>query len=305
MMPSEAFEQVSATGGIVTIGNFDGVHRGHQSMLKAVCQRADQHSLPTVVVTFDPHPLNVLKPEITLPRLSTVNQRKLLLQTYGADEVVVLPVTSDLLDMTPEQFFCSVVRDRLHAVGIVEGPDFRFGKDRAGDIEALRGLCEENDIELTVIAPILTDQQMISSTLIRRMLADGKLAAAVELLGHPYSVSGNVVRGAGRGRDLGFPTANIAEVEVMLPGDGVYAGVTVIGGTSYRVAVSIGPNPTFSDQAHKVECHVLDFTGNLYAEAFSVDLVSEIRSLHPFKDAESLTTQIAADIARCRELVAL
>ncbi|HIF01104.1 MAG TPA: bifunctional riboflavin kinase/FAD synthetase [Planctomycetes bacterium] len=305
MMPSEAFEQVSATGGIVTIGNFDGVHRGHQSMLSAVCQQAGQRSLPTVVVTFDPHPLNVLKPEVSLPRLSTVSQRRQLLQTYGADEVVVLPVTSDLLDMTPEQFFCSVVRDQLHAVGIVEGPDFRFGKDRAGDIDVLRGLCEENSIVLTVIAPILTDQQMISSTMIRRLLADGKLAAAVELLGHPYSVSGNVVRGAGRGRDLGFPTANIVAIEVMSPADGVYAGVTVIGGTSYRVAVSIGPNPTFSDESHKVECHVLDFTGNLYEAAFCVDLVSEIRSLHPFEDAESLTRQITADIARCREIVAL
>ncbi len=304
-MPSEAFVQVSATGGIVTIGNFDGVHRGHQSMLSAVCQRADQRSLPTVVVTFDPHPLSVLRPEVILPRLSTVNQRKRLLQTYGADEVVVLPVTSALLDMTPEHFFCSVIRDQLHAVGIVEGPDFRFGKDRAGDVAVLGGFCDENDIELTVIAPILTDQQMISSTMIRHLLSDGKLASAVELLGHPYSISGNVVRGAGRGRELGVPTANIAAIGVMLPADGVYAGVTEIGSTFYRVAVSIGPNPTFSDQSHKVECHVLDFTGDLYKEAFSVDLVSEIRRLHPFKDAKSLTTQIVADIARCREMVAL
>mgnify|MGYP002632184759 CR=1 FL=1 len=305
MMLSEAFLQVSATGGIVTIGNFDGVHRGHQSMLSAVRQQADKRSLPTLVVTFDPHPMNVLKPDVHLPRLSTVSQRRQLLHTYGADEVVVLPVTSDLLNMAPEQFFCSVVRDQLRAVGVVEGPDFRFGKDRAGNIEVLRGLCEENDIELTVIAPILTDQQMISSTMIRRLLSDGKLAAAVELLGHPYSASGKVVRGAGRGGKLGFPTANIAAVEVMLPADGVYAGVTVIRGKSYRVAVSIGPNPTFADQSHKVECHVLDFTGNLYEEAFCVDLVSEIRSLRPFKDAESLTTQIAADIDRCREIVVI
>ena len=304
-MLSEAFVQVSATGGIVTIGNFDGVHRGHQSMLSVVCQRANQRSLPTVVVTFDPHPMNVLKPEVNLPRLSTVSQRRQLLHTYGADEVVVLPVTSDLLNMTPEQFFCSVVRDQLRAVGIVEGPDFHFGKDRQGNVGVLRGLCEENDIELTVIAPILTDQQMISSTMIRRLLSGGQLAGAVELLGHPYSVSGTVIRGAGRGQNIGFPTANIAAIEVMLPADGVYAGITVIGGRSYRVAVSIGPNPTFSDQSHKVECHVLDFTGNLYDKAFFVDLVSEIRSLRPFKDAKSLTSQIAADIDRCREIVVI
>ena len=304
-MPSEVFVPESATGGIVTVGNFDGVHRGHQSMLSVVRQYADKRSLPTVVVTFDPHPINVLKPEVDLPRLSSVHQRKKLLQRYGADEVVVLPVTADLLNMTPEQFFCAIVRDQLHAVGMVEGPDFHFGRDRAGDTEVLRKLCNENDVELTVISPVLTDKHMISSTIIRRLLSEGKLTDAVELLGHPYSLSGNVAKGAGRGQGLGFPTANVAEIDVMLPADGVYAGVTAIAGTSYRVAVSIGPNPTFSDQSHKVECHVLDFSGNLYEELFTVDLLAEIRSLHPFKDAETLRTQITADIGRCREIVAL
>jgi riboflavin kinase/FMN adenylyltransferase len=305
MMPYEVFVPESATGGFVTVGNFDGVHRGHQSMLAVVRQHADERSLPTVVVTFDPHPINVLKPEVNLPRLSSVHQRIRLLQRYGADEVVVLPVTAGLLNMPPEQFFCAIVRDQLHAVGMFEGPDFHFGRDRAGNTEVLRGLCNENGIELTVISPILTDQDMISSTMIRRLLSKGQLADAVELLGHPYSLSGNVVKGAGRGQDLGFPTANVAGVEVMLPADGVYAGVTKIAGASYRVAVSIGPNPTFSDQSHKVECYVLDFSGNLYEEAFTVDLLAEIRSLHPFKDAETLKTQIAADVTRCRNIVAL
>jgi riboflavin kinase/FMN adenylyltransferase len=146
---------------------------------------------------------------------------------------------------------------------------------------------------------------MISSTIIRRLLSEGKLTTAVELLGHPYSLSGNIVKGAGRGNVLGFPTANVAGIEVMLPADGVYAGVTDIAGESYRVAVSIGPNPTFADQSHKVECHVLDFTGNLYEAVFTVDLLAEIRSLHAFEDAETLKTQIAADIGRCREVIAL
>jgi riboflavin kinase / FMN adenylyltransferase len=305
MMPSEVFVPESATGGIVTVGNFDGVHRGHQSMLSVVRKHADERSLPTVVVTFDPHPINVLKPEVDLPRLSSVHQRRRLLQRYGADEVVVLPVTADLLNMSPEQFFCAIVRDQLHAVGMVEGPDFHFGRDRAGDTEVLRRLCQENDVELTVISPILTDQDMISSTIIRRLLSEGKLTTAVELLGHPYSLSGNIVKGAGRGNVLGFPTANVAGIEVMLPADGVYAGVTDIAGESYRVAVSIGPNPTFADQSHKVECHVLDFTGNLYEAVFTVDLLAEIRSLHAFEDAETLKTQIAADIGRCREVIAL
>ncbi|MDG1893322.1 MAG: bifunctional riboflavin kinase/FAD synthetase [Fuerstiella sp.] len=305
MMPSEVFVPKTAAGGIVTVGNFDGVHRGHQSMLSTVRQHADERSLPTVVVTFDPHPINVLKPEVELPRLSSVNQRKQLLRKYGADEVVVLPVTADLLNMTPEHFFCAVIRDQLHAAGMVEGPDFRFGRDRAGDTEVLRRLCEENDVELTVISPILTDQEMISSTMIRRLLSEGKLADAVKLLGHPYSLSGNVARGAGRGKNLGFPTANVTAVEVMLPTDGVYAGLTAISGVSYPVAVSIGPNPTFADHSHKVECHVVNFAGDLYEEEFTVDLVSEIRSLHPFKDADSLKAQIAADVTRCREIVAL
>ena len=304
-MPSELLVSESATGGIVTVGNFDGVHRGHQSMLSTMRQQADERSLPTIVVTFDPHPLNVLKPDVNLPRLSSVTRRRQLLQRYGADEVVVLPVTTELLNMTPEHFFCSIVRDQLHAVGIVEGPDFRFGRNRAGDTEVLRELCEENDVELIVIPPILAGQTMISSTMIRRLLSEGNVADAVNLLGHPYSLSGNVVRGAGRGTDLGFPTANVAAVDVMLPADGVYAGVTTIAGAPYRVAVSIGPNPTFSDQSHKVECHVLDFSRDLYDEALAVDLLSEIRSLRPFRDAAALQTQIAADLIRCRQIVAI
>ena len=292
----------SARGGIVTIGNFDGVHRGHQVMLSVLSQQAKQQSRPVVVVTFDPHPINVLKPDVCLPRLSTIATRTALLKQHGAAEIVVLPVDTELLSMQPEDFFRVVVQGQLEAVGIVEGPDFHFGKDRRGNTTILSELCANSNVGLTIIPAVSQAGTLISSTYIRRLLSEGQVAAAVNLFGHTYTISGMVTRGAGRGRELGIPTANLTDVPEMLPRNGVYAAVCDVKNQRYPVAVSIGPNPTFQENCPKVECHIIDFSGDLYETTLTVDLISEIRDLKPFADADELVRQIAEDITVSRQM---
>jgi len=289
----------TAKHGVITIGNFDGVHRGHQAMLAIVRKLADRRKRPAVIVTFDPHPVTVLRPEIKLPRLSEIDTRVQLLKNYGADEVVVMPVDRSLLDMSAEQFFNDVVCQQLQPVAMVEGPDFRFGKDRFGDTQMLSQLCEARDIELQVIPPVCESDRMISSTRIRDRIAGGNISDATDLLGHSYSISGVVRKGAGRGRQLGFPTANLEDINVLLPGDGVYAGRCDLAGKSHAVALSIGPNPTFDDNARKVECHIVGFEGDLYELTLEVELVNQIRKLKTFESVAELTEQIRQDVADC------
>ena len=303
MSLSELHVPPAATGGIVTIGNFDGVHRGHQDMLKRVRQTAADRSLPAVVVTFDPHPVTVLRPEVRLPRLSTIATRTELLTRFGADAVVVLPVDRDLLNMTPEVFFEDIVRGRLQAAELVEGPDFRFGKDRSGDVDVLRQLCQTGGLKLTVIDAVRSDTELISSTTIRRLIETGCFDRAVELLGHSYTLSGSVGTGAGRGSGIGFPTANLTDVEELIPADGVYAGVCRVNDVRHAAAVSIGPNPTFDDQRRKVECHLLDFDGDLYGRTLAVSLAKKIRNLRSFDDVGQLTQTIRCDVEECRNLL--
>ncbi|MEZ6124212.1 MAG: bifunctional riboflavin kinase/FAD synthetase [Planctomycetaceae bacterium] len=289
----------SALSGIVTIGNFDGVHRGHQAMLATVRAQADAFGCATVAVTFDPHPASVLRPDVLLPRLTTISRRTQLLRSFGADHVVVLPVTRSLLQMSPELFFAEIVVGQLHSRGVVEGPDFRFGKDRAGDTTTLQQLCATAGVAVNVIAPAVSDGAMISSTQIRHLLTAGRIEQANCLFGHRYAVAGTVTHGAGRGRLLSFPTANLEQIDVLIPSDGVYAGACRIRQACYPVAVHIGHNPTFEDGARKVECHLIGFTGDLYDQRLEVEFLKELRPLQKFSGPEQLSHQIHADIAAC------
>jgi len=293
----------SALNGVVTVGNFDGVHRGHRQMLKTLQEIAIECSGPAVVVTFDPHPLSLLRRDAPLPRLTTIEHRTELLREYGVDEVVVLPVTTDLLQMTADEFFEQVLVERLAAQAVVEGPNFRFGRDRSGDVDHLADLCQAGDIVFRVIQPVEEDGRMISSSRIRTLLSEGRLSDAVAMTGHAHRISGVVARGAGRGRQLGYPTANIEDISVMVPGNGVYAGTADIAGRRYVAAVSIGPNPTFDDHRQKFECFLDGFDGDLYDQNVSIDLHCEIRSLRSFECAEELTQQITTDIEQCRQQV--
>lgn len=291
-------------GGIVTVGNFDGVHRGHQRMLKTLCEVAGARNTQSVVVTFHPHPITVLRPNAVLHRLTTPERRARLLRRYGADQVVVLPITDGLLQLSPQAFFQAVLVDQLQARGVVEGPNFHFGKDRAGDVNLLQQLCEARGMYFQVISPVSDADQMISSSRVRELLIAGQLAASVRLLGHPHQLCGTVTRGAGRGRGLGFPTANLQGIDVLLPGHGVYAAACTLDDQRYPTAVNVGPNPTFNEHSVKVECHLDGFHGDLYGRTLAVDLLSEIRPLQSFNSVGDLTTQVSHDVAACREICA-
>lgn len=289
-----------ATQGVVAVGNFDGVHFGHQQMLQQICEDASALDCPSVVLTFDPHPVTVLKPGTRVPRLTTIPERIRLLKSYGADHVVILPSTASLLEMTARQFFDDVIVGKLHAVGMVEGPDFRFGKGREGDVGLLGQLCFDQGISLRVIDCVESKDELVSSTRIRRLIASGEVQQASLLLRRPYRICGTVVAGAARGRELGFPTANLANITMLLPEDGVYAGFAKIRSEEFAVAINIGPNPTFDDEHRKVECHVLGFQGDLYGQELSVGLLKQIRGLQQFGSASELVNQISLDVEAAR-----
>lgn len=292
---------VSARGGCIAIGNFDGVHLGHAHMLNELSAMARRRSTASVAVTFDPHPIAVLRPEFTPPILTTISERISLLKSSGATEVVVLPVTAGLLQMSAEQFFNEVVLRQFEASGIVEGPNFHFGRDRRGDVALLTQMCDRAQVECGVISSIDFNGQMISSSRIRELLCNRSLQQAVRLLGHPYRLTGTVRQGAQRGRQIGFPTANLFGIQTLLPAHGVYAARTTLNGQDYPVAVSIGPNPTFGEHREKIECHIDRFAGDLYDTELHIDLLSEVRPLQSFASVDELVRQIRNDVEYCRQ----
>jgi riboflavin kinase/FMN adenylyltransferase len=290
-------------GGYVSIGNFDGVHRGHQEIAQHLAARSRRDGVPAVVLTFDPHPLELLRPAHVPPSLTTLEQKAELLERAGVTCVIAYPTDKALLQLTPSEFVDSIVVGQLAAKGIVEGPNFCFGKDRKGDIDTLRDLCRERNILLEVAEPVGGSRAMVSSSTIRSLIAAGKIAEAVELLGHPYRIEGQVVAGARRGQQIGFPTANIAGIETLLPADGVYAGIAVVEGRQFAAAINIGPNPTFQENARKVEAHLLDYSGDLYGKTLAVDVAARVRDVRKFASRDELIDQIGRDVAAVRKLV--
>jgi riboflavin kinase/FMN adenylyltransferase len=288
--------------GFVSIGNFDGVHSGHQAMITALVGRAREQNVPAVALTFDPHPIELLRPDAVPPRLTTIAHRAELLQRFGVDCVIVLPTTPRFLTMTAEDFFHTIVRTELQARGLVEGPNFFFGRNRAGSITVLRGFCTANQLTLDIIPPVIVDEQLVSSSVIRSLIEAGDLTESVRLLGHPYRVSGIVSRGAERGRTLGFPTANLTDFANLVPGNGVYAAIAVVQGKRFAAAVNIGPNPTFGEFAKKVEVHLLDFSGDLYGSILDVDFVRRIRDVCQFSSVDQLLAQLRKDVDEVRTM---
>jgi riboflavin kinase/FMN adenylyltransferase len=289
-------------GGYVSIGNFDGVHRGHRKITERVRGLASADGVPAVIMTFDPHPLALLRPGHVPPSLTALEQKAELLEQAGATCVVAYPTDRKLLQLTPEEFFDAIIVAELRAKGIVEGPNFCFGKDRKGDIGTLQDLCRLRGVALQVVEPV-GGESMVSSSAIRSLIDEGRLSEAVELLGHPYRLRGEVVGGARRGQAIGFPTANLARIETLLPRDGVYGGIARIDGRSFAAAINIGPNPTFGESQRKVEVHLIEFTGDLYGCWLDVDLLQRLRETRKFESREELVRQISQDVAAARALL--
>lgn len=283
----------------VVIGNLDGVHRGHQAVLRQARALADARGLTTLVLTFDPHPAEVLK-GITPPRLCTLERRVELLRRHGADRVVVEPFTTELAALTPERFAKELLVERLGAKAVVVGEDFRFGKDRAGDLVALRRFGADLGFDVAAAEVAGDDQGPFSSTRVRDAIKSGDLAAAARLLGRPHSISGVVEGGDRRGRTIGFPTANLGNVAEMLPPYGVYA---VYAGERAAV-MNVGVRPTVDGSALRIEVHVLDFDGDLYGQTMRVHLVRRIREEKKFAGLDELKAQITRDVADARAILA-
>ncbi len=295
-----------ARGAIVTVGNFDGVHRGHQQLLGRLCARADAAGVPALAITFDPHPVALLRPDQAPVPLVWIEREIALLREAGATEVAVFHTGPWLLKLTAREFFDQVVVRQLGAKGMVEGPNFAFGHDRKGDVATLRGWCLEAGIEFEVVDATLVDGRLISSSLIRQMLRDGRVDEALQSLGRPHRLRGLVSRGAGRGKGLGFPTINLSGIDVLVPAEGVYAARAWVEGRgpAWPAACNIGPNPTFGDQTRKVEAHLVSFEGDLYGKSIELDFLTRLRATRPFLSVEELLGQIQADVEETRRICA-
>lgn len=289
-------------GGALTIGNFDGVHRGHAKIIERLKHRAGQCGGSSIVFTFDPHPVRLLRPDRTPPPLTWTNRKADLLAELGVDAIVAYPTDEAFLALGYRDFFDRIIVAAIGARAIVEGPNFFFGRHREGNVETLRQLCCETGISIEIVAPIEVDGQYISSSRIRNLIGDGQVGPARELLTRPYRIRGMVTHGSARGARIGFPTANLDAIDTLLPANGVYAGHAFVDGRSHLAAVNIGPNPTFADHAQKVEVHILDFENSIYGRPIEIDFVERLRDIHQFDSTEDLKRQLEQDIADARRV---
>jgi len=288
-------------GGIVSIGNFDGVHLGHQLMIQTLVHQARSEKLPAVVFTFEPHPIHLLRPEHAPPELMLIEERAAALEDLGVDCVVAYPTDRALLNLSAEAFFQQILCDQLRARGLVEGPNFFFGKNRAGNVTLLQTLCDRAGMFFKVVEPGLCDGRMISSSEVRNSVQSGALDLAANMLGRLYQINGIVEHGVERGRVLGFPTANLTEILTLLPAEGVYSGFGTVGGKRYPAAIHIGANPTFKNSESKVEVHLIGFSGDIYDQNLQVEFLEKLRGTQTFFDADALKLQLAIDVESAKK----
>jgi riboflavin kinase/FMN adenylyltransferase len=289
-------------GGALTIGNFDGVHVGHQALLAELVVQARALGGPAVALTFDPHPSRLLRPEQAQPLLTTTADRAELLQEHGARQVVIVPTTPGLLQLRAQEFFDQVLRARLAARTLVPGFNFAFGHNREGTVELLREMCARAGLGFVLVKPLESGGQPVSSSRVRGLLLGGNVREAMALLGRPYRLRGIVGAGQKRGKDLGFPTANLEQVPTLVPGDGVYAVHVHLGQRSWSGAANVGPNPTFGENTRKIEVHVIEYHGDLYGESLVIDFIERVRDGRAFAGPAELIEQLRLDVEQARRL---
>jgi riboflavin kinase / FMN adenylyltransferase len=282
--------------GAIAIGNFDGVHLGHRRLVQRLIEHAKKVDGPAVVFTFDPHPARLLRPAEAPPPLTWSERKAALLAELGVDAMIAYPTDEALLALSPREFFDTVACGQLDTRAVVEGPNFRFGRGRHGDVHQLATFCRQAGIELEIVSPLMTGGHYISSSRIRESLRNGDVDFAREMLTRPYRLRGLVTHGARRGATLGFPTANVEAVDTLLPAPGVYAGRAWTADVRWPAAIHIGPNLTFGEQTSKVEVHLIGYQNSLYGEPLEVDFLSRIRDIRPFASVEELKQQLHRDI---------
>jgi riboflavin kinase/FMN adenylyltransferase len=289
---------------VVTIGVFDGVHRGHQSIVGRAVERARDTGQPAVVLTFDPHPSEVVRPGSHPPVLTPLRRRADILEQLGVDVLCVQPFTPEVSRQQPDEWVHEVLLERLHAAAVVVGENFRFGHKAVGDLGTLRTLGRTFGFATEGVPLLRDDDVTLSSTFVRSSIDAGDVAQAARALGRPHRVDGIVVRGEGRGRQLGYPTANVrSERHVAVPADGIYAGWAVLRGLRLPAAISVGTNPTFEGKERTVEAYILDFDSDIYGVELGVEFVERLRGMERFDRVEDLVAQMGRDVERTREVL--
>jgi riboflavin kinase / FMN adenylyltransferase len=293
-------------GSTVTVGSFDGVHLGHQAVLREIARRAEAAGRVSVLVTFEPHPLEVVNPQAAPPLLTTDPERREMLAQLPLDYVLLVRFDRRLASLAPEEFVDQVLLDRCQMRELVIGHDHGFGRGRSGDVETLRRLGALRGFDVDVVEVVDVGEQHVSSSRIRRAVAGGDLATAARMLGRPYQVSGRVVEGERRGRLIGVPTINLADIppQKLLPPDGVYAVRVEWRGGRAEGMMNQGPKPTFQDGRRSLEAHLFDFDGNLYGEWVRIEWVERLRDVERFPSVEALKQQLDRDRTRAREVFA-
>ena len=288
---------------MLALGNFDGLHRGHTKIIERIRRGAAERGGTTLVLTFDPHPPRIVRPDKAPPLLMTLDQKLEGLAKAGVQGVAVVRFTHDLSRWEPETFVKTVLVDWLQVAEVWVGADFLFGRDRTGNFSVLRALGAQYGFRAEKIDPVRYKDFVVSSTRIRRLVAEGRVDEAGALLGHHFYIDGMVVRGAGRGRGLGIPTANLASKNELIPPHGVYATTLSVDGIVHPSVTNIGLRPTFGDVAATVvEAHALDLDRDLYGRSVRLGFVQRLRDERRFPDVDALKAQIEADVRRARRL---
>lgn len=295
-------------GCVATIGNFDGVHRGHQRLLFSLRRLADEFSVPAVAITFEPHPLTILAPGRAPERLTTLAEKLALLERAKLDSVIIVRSEPRFFALSPDEFVNNLVQF-CRPIAIVEGQRFNYGRGRAGTLETLRAAGERRGFAVRPLDTIRCDDlpgtPEVSSSAIRGALSSGDVTLAAKMLGRPHRVTGRVVAGDGRGITIGFPTANLDDIPQMLPVFGVYAAVAQLSdGRFLPAAVNVGPQPTFSQLTPRVEAHLIDFCEDLRDQPLGLHWVARIRDQVRFQSIDQLVRQLAEDVAGSRTLIA-
>ena len=294
---------ISSPGAVATIGNFDGVHLGHREIFRRVVSEARNRNCSSMVVTFVPHPMKVLAPEKAPRLLNTYAEKERLIAASCVDSLVEIPFDSRVAEMLPAEFVQKILVEKLHIAHLVVGYDYSFGRDRSGDANFLTAIGKKQGFTVETVGPVLRDAEISSSTLIRKLLSAGDVSAVVGPLGRNFTLEGRVVKGVGRGKGLGFPTANILTDKEILPRPGVYAVKVRFRDEMYDAVMNIGFNPTFGSERISLEVHLLDFSADLYDETLRVYFVERLRDEKVFESVGQLVKAIAADIESARDIL--
>lgn len=289
---------------VVALGAFDGVHVGHQALIRDAVALSHEIGSGCCVATFDQDPERVINPHAAVPQLTALDEKISLISALGPDHILVVPFDEDLAALEPEAFIDDVLLDALVPRAVVVGEDFRFGAFARGDVSTLRRCGAQKGFSVVAHDLVQSSGGTVTSTRIRQLLSQGDVAQAAQLLGRPHKIRGVVVPGCGRGSRLGMPTANISfDESLALPAPGVYAGYTLVGEHAYPSALIVGRPPTFPDATSVLEAHLLDFTQRIYSASVAVEFVERLRDLQAFADEESLRSAMAEDISRVRALL--